>query len=84
MSNNTFLNKSNIEVTNVTIPDNEKLENINLFLQTMNMKLTNTKNINPNIIIKALNEKKQIQILGVRNKSYALAKQLGWKMYRIN
>ena len=81
--NKSLLNKSNIEVTNVIIPENEKLENVALFLKLMNLKLTNIDSVDFKTVIKTLNER-QIQILGTRNKSYALAKELGWSMNRVN
>lgn len=77
-----FLNESNIEVTEVTIPENETLENINEFLKTMGQKLKDT-NLEPAKVIQGLNVR-GIIIKGTRNESYAIAEQLHWKLHRRN
>jgi len=78
-----LLDKTNVEVTNVTIPQDEKLENVDLFLKLMGKKLKGTKNADSKTVIQSLNDL-QITIMGTRNEPYAMAKQLHWKMHRVN
>lgn len=78
-----FLNETNIEITEVTIPKNESLDNVNEFLKTMGQQLKDINHVQPEKIIKSLNKGKII-IKGTRNEAYGIAKQLKWKMVRSN
>lgn len=78
-----LLNESNIEITLITIPEDEDLDNVNEFLKTMGKRLKEVTNADSQTIIRSLNQA-GIIIKGTRNESYAMAKQLDWKMERKN
>lgn len=78
-----FLNESNIEITKVTITEDETLENLNEFLRTMGRQLKDVNHPEPTTIIKSFNDR-GIIIKGTRNEAYAIAKQLKWKLHRVN
>ncbi len=78
-----LLNESNIEITKVTIPEDEDLDNVNEFLKTMGKRLKEVTNIDSQTIIRSLNQT-GIIIKGTRNESYDISKHLGWKMVRKN
>jgi len=78
-----LLNESNIEITEIIIPEDETMENIDEFLRTMGRKLKTWNPENPAKVIQSINAQKII-IKGTRNEAYAIAKQLNWKMHRRN
>ena len=78
-----LLNESNIEITEITIPEHETLENLNVFLRTMGKQLKDVNHPDPALVIQSYN-KRGIIIKGTRNESYIIAKQLNWKMHRVN
>lgn len=78
-----LLNETNIEITEVTIPEDESLQNVDMFVKTMGYNVKDLNHPDPAKIIRAINDRKII-IKGVRNESYAIAQQLHWKMIRTN
>jgi len=78
-----MLNESNIEITEITIPENETEEHINLFLATMGKKLAYPPTVTLETVIRSYNNSGLV-IKGIHNEAYLLAKQLRWGMHRIN
>ena len=78
-----FLNESNIEITNVKIPEDAKLADVDVFVRTMGFKINDLNHPDPIKVIRAINDRK-IVIKGTRNKAYAMAEQFGWIMHRVN
>ena len=78
-----LLNESNIEITEIIIPEDETLENVDEFLRTMWRKLKDVNHSDPAKVIRSINAQKII-IKGTRNEAYAIANQLNWKMHRRN
>ncbi|MFV2015510.1 MAG: hypothetical protein ACC656_08800 [Candidatus Heimdallarchaeota archaeon] len=78
-----FLNESNMEITIVTIPEDEMLSKVEEFVSTMGYHIKNINHPNPVMVIKSLNAR-GIIIKGTRNEAHGIAKQLGWKMQRKN
>ena len=78
-----LLNESNIEITEVVIPEDESLEHVDIFLNTMGRKLKDVNHLDPVKVIQSINKQKII-IKGTRNEAYGLAEQFNWKLHRRN